>query len=146
MPNVPTQDCLIWSGARDQKGYGMTRYNGRTQRAHRVAWEKRHGPIPKGQIICHTCDNPSCYNVDHLFIGTHQLNMDDKVAKGRQAFNNGANNGMAKLTPENVREIHKLLKTETLAEIGRKFNVSSSLIHKIKTGEVWRPIWEEFNG
>lgn len=51
--------------------------------AHKWAWEKIHGPVPKGLFVCHKCDNPRCENLEHLFLGTPLQNMQDKMAKNR---------------------------------------------------------------
>jgi hypothetical protein len=52
--------------------------------AHRMAWELTNGPVPAGAYVLHRCDNRPCCNPGHLFLGTHQDNMDDMVHKGRQ--------------------------------------------------------------
>ena len=75
--------CHEWSGARVGKGYGKTRMHGRTYRAHRAAYELFVGPIPEGQVVRHTCDNPGCVNPDHLELGTHADNMKDKRVRSR---------------------------------------------------------------
>jgi hypothetical protein len=64
-------------------GYGVIRYAGRVQKAHRVSYTLNNSPIPDGMMVCHSCDNPSCVRPDHLFLGTQQDNMDDRMAKGR---------------------------------------------------------------
>jgi len=68
---------------RDVKGYGAFGFDGKVQKAHRVAYMLTHGPIPDGGHILHSCDNPSCVNPDHLRVGTHTENMRDKLARGR---------------------------------------------------------------
>lgn len=70
--------CHRWTGA-SLDGYGIFM----KKRAHRYAWERVHGPIPPGMLVCHHCDNPGCVNVDHLFLGTHADNYNDMKRKGR---------------------------------------------------------------
>lgn len=78
-------ECWIWNGGLTKKGYGQFHSKKiEESRAHRVAWLIVYGPIPKGLHVCHKCDIRSCVNPDHLFLGTNQDNVNDKVAKNRQ--------------------------------------------------------------
>lgn len=77
--------CWHWIGAKQDAGYGelwcweKRKYVG----AHRVSWEIHNGPIPKGLSVLHKCDNPSCVNPKHLFLGTQKDNIRDGMKKGR---------------------------------------------------------------
>ena len=82
--NITPSGCWKWQGAVDSHGYGRTRYNGKLTSAHRAAYEYMHKEIPEGMHVLHRCDNPPCINPAHLFLGTHQDNMDDMAAKGRR--------------------------------------------------------------
>jgi hypothetical protein len=74
--------CAIWSGS-GPTGYGQFYLGGRVVRPHRLAWMIATGADPGDQMVLHHCDVRLCVRFSHLFLGTHQDNMDDKVAKGR---------------------------------------------------------------
>ena len=74
--------CWEWSKS-TRSGYGQVRWNGKLIFAHRLSYFIVNGEIPKGLFVCHKCDNPSCCNPDHLFLGTHIDNMMDMRTKGR---------------------------------------------------------------
>lgn len=83
---VTESGCWQWQGRIGAQGYGrVTRRNfGLVEKSvHRWAWEQARGPIPKGMLVCHTCDNRACFNPEHLFLGDHVDNAVDMVRKGR---------------------------------------------------------------
>jgi hypothetical protein len=86
--------CVEWDGYRNERGYGVFCYpGGRGKRnfRHRYEWEQQRGPIPpETPCVLHHCDNPPCYNIDHLFLGTRADNNADRVAKGRSVYWNTA--------------------------------------------------------
>lgn len=133
--------CWNWIGARDPKGYGRVRIGNQTELAHRVAWVEQNGPIPDGLFACHHCDNPSCVNPDHLFLGTVRDNAHDMVAKGRSAKNDrrGEDIGTAKLTVRQVQEMRAMYvpKVVTQPMLAALFGVSRSTVSAIVSGRNW---------
>lgn len=78
-----TDTCWIWTGYKTKTGYGTFKFKYYPHPAHRFSYQIFKGEIPKGLHICHSCDNPSCVNPEHLWTGTAQQNMIDCVQKGR---------------------------------------------------------------
>lgn len=75
--------CWEWQAGKNQYGYGRYWHDGKLRAAHRVSFEHFNGYLSSKLDVLHKCDNPSCVNPDHLRLGTHQDNMDDRGAKGR---------------------------------------------------------------
>lgn len=87
--------CWIWTGTvqsslpRPSGHHGAATANGKVTGAHRAMWIAVHGFVPDELSVCHQCDKPLCLRPDHLWLGTHQDNMDDAIAKGRHPFTRG---------------------------------------------------------
>jgi len=135
--------CWEWSGSRNDQGYGICG-SGRRY-AHRVAWERAHGPIPDDMCVLHRCDNPPCVRPDHLFLGTRADNMHDMWSKARGKAPTplvGEQHPMARLSDHDVRVIKDRLATgESQTSVARSFGVHLSTVHLIAKGKTWTHVW-----
>jgi hypothetical protein len=77
-------ECWEWLGSKYKNNYGQFHRNGIHAYSHRVSYEYFICSIPEGMLVLHKCDNPSCVNPNHLFLGTQKDNMQDMIKKGRQ--------------------------------------------------------------
>lgn len=126
----PNSGCWIWIGCFDTKsGYGRFWNGTKPDGAHRVSYRLHNGEI--GDLhVCHKCDNTSCVNPQHLFLGTHLDNIKDRQSKGRSR-------GRApKLSESDIEEI--LNSSESQTSLGLKYGVTQSAIWKIKNGKIYK--------
>src|SRR3990167_5944059 len=100
-----TDNCWKWTHTKNIHGYGFVSHLGKNTPAHRFSWILNNGKIPDGLCVLHKCDNRICVNPDHLFLGTLQDNISDKVSKGRQAV--GEKVGSSKLSNKDIVKIRK---------------------------------------
>lgn len=134
----PKTGCWVWKGYVEASGYGRIWF-GSTWLAHRASWVDEFGPIPNGLHVCHRCDNPPCWNPDHLFLGTNADNVADRHAKGRSrgGYHRGETHPCAKLTADDVRAIRAARGAEQGRITARRYGVSPSRISMIQTRKVW---------
>lgn len=132
-------NCWLWTGGRHVRGYGIFKLKNKSWKAHRVSWLIHRGPIPNGLHVLHKCDNPPCVNPRHLFLGTHQDNMDDRDAEGRRAPPKGEKNGRAILTRKKVRQIRRIYAAGGITQkvLGARYGFAQAHISAITTGKLW---------
>ena len=95
-------ECWEWTAGKRHGGYGQFKLNNKMQVAHRLSWMwANNKDVPVGMLICHHCDNPSCVNPDHLFLGTNADNNRDCWSKGRNS-NKGIDHSQSKFTEEQI--------------------------------------------
>lgn len=174
-PSVPIRDrilggiavdektgCWNWTRAHTTYGYGVIRLLKKNIGAHRVSYAQFIGEIPLGMFVCHRCDNPSCVNPEHLFLGTTSDNMRDSSSKGRHKhqkhpevsiFNKkgplpwrayGEGHGMATLDTKTVLKIKSLCDSGMPAcKVARIFGRASSTVKRIRSGTTWKHLWHK---
>lgn len=132
--------CWLWTGYLDAKGRGrFRRADGKQVTTHRHSWEMTNGPIVGGLLVCHRCDNPTCVNPAHFFLGTQKDNLSDRDSKGRGIH--GIRNGRAKLTEQQVGCIRADRESGfTLTALALRFNVAPTHIARVCSGRAWRHI------
>lgn len=142
MHRQPWGGCNEWTGATNRWGYGNVDPKYGSGRVHVAVWMAYYGPIPDGFFVCHSCDNPRCFLIQHLWLGTVRDNNADRDAKGRQA--RGETSGGAKLTDDAVREIRRRYidknRYSNARELAEQFGVSSSTIVAVARHRTWKHV------
>ena len=134
-------ECWLWKGALQSRGYGIFTSQGQREYAHRFSFMLHHHRlIPEGLYVCHHCDNKKCVNPKHLFLGTPQDNSNDMVAKERQS--RGSQKPRAKLTEIDVLEMRRLYHTGsfTYEQLSQLFGVSNSHAWSCVNRRFWKHI------
>ena len=138
------QDCCEWIGTRDSKGYGIFSIRHKLFKAHRVAYALFYKSLDNNLKCCHSCDNPSCVNPHHLWLGTQLENIEDRGIKGRTRAGHllGEDNPKSKLTEADVLEIREIYNPNTWSTrvLAERFKVSQTKIRQILTREAWKHI------
>lgn len=137
---VDSTGCWLWTAAKYYNGYGVFHMENGNHTAHRAGWLLMRGPVPEGMDVCHHCDVPECVNPDHLFIGTRQDNMMDRVRKGRhpRKGNKGSKNGRAKLTEADIPVIRSSAKRQI--DLAAEYGVSQEQISAVKIRKTWNHV------
>ncbi len=141
-------ECWEWLGYKNSQGYGRTWINDVGYYAHRVIYNLAYPNTielnaPKScsdsGFLLHTCDNPSCCNPKHLFVGSHADNMADKVNKGRSPDFSGGKGPRCKLSMSQAREARRLRKEgASVKSLAEMFGLSLPSMKTLLRGESYR--------
>lgn len=96
--------------------------------ASRASYIAHKGPIPEGMFVMHTCDRPSCINIEHLKLGTNADNMRDCALKERT--------NKSSLTSEVVRRIREDSRLQRI--IAAEHGITQVAVSRIKLRKSWR--------
>lgn len=134
---VESNGCWIMkSHSRTNRGYYHAFIYGKHQLIHRYSYELHNGSIPKGMKVLHKCDNPSCINPKHLFLGTLADNMHDAMSKGRLKV--GSSCSWAKLNECEVKNMRSLYADGIPQSfLAKFFGVTDVTVHNIIRGKTW---------
>lgn len=162
-------DCWIWIGDTGSNKYGYFSLQGRRYLAHRIAYFFEHPSDSQNLLVCHKCDNPSCCNPNHLFLGTDLDNNRDMVSKGRncsaERFSailkeraargdrngsrthpekrlRGENHPASKLLPNQIKEIRRCYsnKEATMQSIADRYHLGLGTVSRIIHRLTWSHI------
>jgi len=129
-------ECWLWladANYPDHRGYGKFSVDGRSVRAHRVAYELEVGPIPAGKLVLHRCDVRRCVNPSHLFLGTHSDNAQDAYRKGRRTNPHRLGRLYPGVSPDAIRLIRRA-GFRSSASLAEDLGLSEVLVRAIRNG------------
>lgn len=152
-------DCWIWQRARVKKNYGGYSIHRAGKIivfiTSRIAYALHYGSDPGEMDVLHKCDTPLCCNPRHLFLGTNQDNIADRVQKGRSAkgdnhwsrrnpekTSKGQSHGRSKLKDHQVIAIRQRYAIDHIPRkiIAQEFNVTVATINLIVMRKIWKHI------
>lgn len=136
--------CWLWKAHKTPTGYGRFMMKGiKNLTAHRASYMLFVGSIPTGMLVCHSCDNPSCVNPEHLWLGSCADNVRDRDQKGR--FNNGNQKGernqASKISDADASNIKRLQREGLrVCDVVQETNISRGIVQSIFLGNTWKHI------
>lgn len=152
---IKQDGCWDFQSAKDRDGYHAFSYKVEGSDkyiktgAHRFMMMSQGVVIPPGYVVCHQCDNPSCVNPAHLFIGTVADNNLDKKLKGRDRAPKGQQQAHASITDDIARKIKDEAivgyrsgynNGSNLKYVAAKYGVKVELVRRIARGELYKHV------
>lgn len=132
------KDCLLWSYAKNEHGYGIMTINKKLHKVHRLVCEKVNGPPSEGRNeVAHSCGNGhlGCVNPNHLRWASRNENMSDKHGHG--TILRGADVPTSKLTSSIVKKIREECKSRMQKDVAEDYGISSSTVSRIVGRKMW---------
>jgi hypothetical protein len=126
--------CLEWEGRVNKDGYGSRYRRNSSVLVHRQTWVDLVGPFPKGMCVLHHCDNPPCYEITHLWLGTDADNVADKMRKGRGPKGRFSSVQIADIQARLVLGIPHRKNSGNSEELATEYGVTSNRIRQIGRG------------
>lgn len=141
-----TNDCWNWIGGKNDEGYGKFSV-GRGKihtNAHRYSYELHYSVAPGEMMVCHHCDNTSCVNPQHLYLGTALDNSRDRHKRGRANSPVGSRSSLSKLKEADILSIRNEIPfngiEEKVNELASLYNVKPGTIYDILRRKRWKHI------
>src|SRR5690606_29766080 len=135
---VEANGCWNPARSKSRKGYLLIKRPKLAEEQiylHRYSYIIHKGEIPEGSVVMHLCDNPRCFNPEHLVLGTQADNQADAAAKGRFNPRKGEDHGNTDLTAEQVKEIY--FSKDTQRELAARYGITQASVSNIRNGKTW---------
>lgn len=126
----PNSGCLLWFGPVNEQGYPRIHFRGKNYRGNRLVWQQKRGPIPVGLHVLHSCDVTCCVNDQHLFLGTNDQNVADKMRKKRHRTLFGDKHRNTKIPDSEIPAI--IASAERGVDLAERYGVTPALISYIR--------------
>lgn len=136
-------DCVYTTDVNlDKDGYPRAKHGGRMWRLNRLIFTFVNGEIPEGKVVGHLCNNKGCINPHHLYLTTAAENSTQAKLDG--LYKTGIENGRAKLSEEDVKELRRLYYEETVSQdnLAKKYKLSQSTVSAIVRKKTYTNIGE----
>jgi hypothetical protein len=137
---TPLGRCWEWVASIGTHGYGQLSVNGKPVTTHTFSWKIHNGEIEGSKFVLHRCNNKSCVNPRHLYLGTHGDNVRDRTADGGDP--QGERNGMSRLTKTQILEAKRKYipyhRTRGIRALARELGVNHSYLGEVIRGRRWK--------